>query len=113
MGTFEQYCLCSKIYRIRDRRQLHRSYKERYVQCQAAHRSCRPLCWRRVEYARRVQGDLDWEGRLQLFQRLLRPLGLDSSSLPVVSDKSTHIVLKDVLVSSYSFTKTNIRVRIC
>ena len=40
-----------------------------------------------------------------MLQRPLRPLGLDSSGLPVVSDTSIHTVLKHAYISSYSFAK--------
>ena len=42
---------------------------------------------------------------MQMLQRPLRPLGLDSSGLLVVFDKSIHTVLKDVYISSNSLTE--------
>lgn len=56
-----------------------------------------------VECARRAQGDLDLGDRLQEIQHQLRQSVLDSSSLPVVSDRSIHIVLKDTCISTCSF----------
>lgn len=55
-----------------------------------------------VEYARRAQGDWDLEDRLQETQHPLRQSELDSSSLPVVSDRSIHIVLKNTYISTCS-----------
>ena len=40
-----------------------------------------------------VQGDSDLEDQMQRFQLPPRQLELDSSSLPVVSGRSIHIVL--------------------
>lgn len=54
-----------------------------------------------VEYAERVQGDLDLGGQLQRFQHPLRQLELGSSNLPVVSDMSIRTVLEHLKISIF------------
>ena len=60
-----------------------------------------------VECVRRVQDGLGSEGQLQQIQRLPRQLVRDSSSLPVVSDRRIHIVLKDLKLSNDSSQTTD------
>ena len=54
-----------------------------------------------VEYATRVQGDLDLEGQLQRFQHPQRRLALGSSNLLVVSDRSIRTVLVYLKISIF------------